>query len=173
MPKVPEDQIIEPPTLFNTNQIFPPTITVTASSTGTNATSSPSASAAGGTGGADPTPTRAPVPRKRGGSTQDLSHGRMAVKIYPLSEDQLENIGLQRGISAACFALAGTCFGFGLNVVKDLQINSGTSEAVFARWQAISYISMGCALVLACLGGYFWWRGQNTISKIDARTTFQ
>ncbi|MCK1742510.1 hypothetical protein IVA80_16965 [Bradyrhizobium sp. 139] len=95
------------------------------------------------------------------------------MKIYPISEDQLSIIGLMRGIAAACFALGGTCFGFGINIVKDLQINSGTAQPLVERWQTISYVSMAAGIVLGIVGAIFWWRGQTTISKIDGRTTFQ
>src|SRR5262249_6022921 len=103
----------------------------------------------GGSGG-EPPPQRAaspvpPQPRRRtsggGGSTQTPRYGRADVRVYPINEDQLAQLGTLRGLAGVCFTLAGAAFGFALNVYKDLQIQGQVPPDVLAYWSAIRDVS--------------------------------
>ena len=94
------------------------------------------------------------------------------MKVYPINEDQLAQLGTLRGLGGICFTLAGAAFGFALNVYKDLQIQGQIPAEVLAYWSAIRDVSFFAAIVLAIIGVFFFGKGYWRLHQIKGATKF-
>jgi hypothetical protein len=134
--------------------------------------------ASGGSGGglpqrgASPAPTARPRRGVAGGSTQTLLYGQVDVKVYPINEDQLSLLRQNRGWAGLCFTIAGVLFGFGMNTWLGIDLSSGVSEVVLARWQTIQWMCLGLAVFFVLAGCVFLRLGHSVISKLKNRTSF-
>lgn len=138
----------------------------------------PQRQSSGGSANTAPTVTTlssgpyAPSETIAGGSTQIPKYGTATLRVYPINEDQLSELGLLRGISAASMTAAGTLFGFGINVFKDLQISTGTPVAAAVRWQTIAGASVVVGIICAIVAVIFWRKGSTKLTAIKNRTSF-
>ena len=130
-------------------------------------------------GSGDETPKRGTsgnVARQRrastGGSTQTPLYGRAGLKVYPINEDQLAQLGTLKGLSGLCFTLAGAAFGFAINIYKDLNIQGQIPKEVLAYWSAVRDFSFGAAIILALVGVGLFLFGHHRLSQIKKKTTF-
>jgi hypothetical protein len=124
-----------------------------------------------GTGGSGGVGTR----RTRGrvaGSTQNLQYGRADVKVYPINEDQLVQLGTFRGLASVCLTLAGAAFGFGLNVYKDLQIQGQVPTDVLAYWGAVRDLSFCASIALLIVAIILFGFGHHRLAQIKGNTKF-
>jgi len=84
----------------------------------------------------------------------------------------LSELGTLRGISGAALAFAGTFLGFGINVFKDLQINSGAAADVVVRWQTIGAASLLASVFFAIVAFVYWRKGHSKLEAIKSAVDF-
>ena len=95
------------------------------------------------------------------------------MKHYLITEDQfgdLFSIGL---LSAIFFSLATGCFGFAVDVYKDLSLSESIAENVKTKWEIITYACFFLSFVFIVMGGGFVMWGKNKISGIKKNTVFE
>lgn len=118
-----------------------------------------------------------PPPRRgrvvQSGSTIQFRYGHAQMKVYPLTEAQLSELGTLRGIGVFCITIAGSLFGFGINVLKDLQLASSAPPETLARWQVIQFCCLILALILGAVGGGLLWNSRTKLDKFKDATTFE
>jgi hypothetical protein len=101
-----------------------------------------------------------------------MSYGRLKMKVYPLTDAHLSELGMLRTGAQASLALATGLFGFGINVAKDIEL-AGTIPAESAvRWSTIQYGSLAISAVLFVLAFILFLMGHSKLSKIKKETSF-
>lgn len=130
-------------------------------------------------------PELAPIPRRAatggsgrkgksatGGSLLDIRYGRQAMKAYPLTEEQIENLAGLGLLATLCFSGAAGVFGFAIDLDKDLSIAVGVPAEKMAWWSAVSSGSFLLSGALVLIGLFLLYRGHSKYAKIKANTEF-
>lgn len=95
------------------------------------------------------------------------------MKVYPINEDQLAQLGTLKGLSGISFTLAGAAIGFAAGIYKDLQIQGSVPSEVLGYWTAIRNVSLGVGIVLGIVGAIFFVWNVVRLSQIKGRTKFE
>jgi hypothetical protein len=148
----------------------------------------PEAAAVGGVSGAAPkgiqqaaqgssgilTPTTAPATSTAGRARRATTNirpnvGKREVKEYPLTESDIENLGLTKGGATFFFSVGSLLLGFVLNRIKD-----ASSWDAFANGMSspVSAFAVGAAAVCYLVGAYLWFRNGSTIRRIKQEMKF-
>lgn len=117
-----------------------------------------------GRGGGNP-------PRPRAAKT-DLQHGRSVLKVYPINEDALENLGTQNRDFSILLALAAGFGGFALDLSKDLVISEGASAAKLAFAGGINLVCWIVAILFAVAAVAKWKEKGSRLKAIKEAVTF-
>lgn len=107
-------------------------------------------------------------PRRRATTNIKSNVGRREMKEYPLTESDIETLGLTKGGATFFFSAGSLLLGFVLNQFKD------------ASWAAITTSlssplpasALGAAVVCFLVGGYLWFRNGSTIRRIKQEVKF-
>lgn len=114
-----------------------------------------------------PTPQR----RKQKRTSLDRIPGRRPMKEYPLTEDDLDTIGLLQGSATIAFGAAGTCFGLFLSVRMAIDFaGSGISQRTMGWWAGLAFGALAAAILLAAAGFFLRYKGRTRINRIKQDT---
>lgn len=112
-----------------------------------------------------------PKQRKKRGSDVRLRYGTRSMKAYPITETELNEL-FQIGIFATlAFSLSAGCFGFTINIIKDISINNSESE-IAELWGHISAFSLIGGVIFLLIGWLLIRHGKSKISQIKIDTKF-
>lgn len=90
------------------------------------------------------------------------------MKEYPLTESDIETLGLTKGGATFFFSAGSLLIGFVLNQIKDV-----TWDAVKVSLSApVPASAVGAAVVCFLVGGYLWFRNGSTIRRIKQEVKF-
>lgn len=90
------------------------------------------------------------------------------MKEYPLTESDIETLGLTKGGATFFFSVGSLLVGFVSNQVKGATWDAlidGLSSPVLA-------FAIGAAVVCFAVGGYLWFRNGSTIRRIKQEVKF-
>jgi hypothetical protein len=91
------------------------------------------------------------------------------VKEYPLTESDIETLGLTKGGATFFFSTATLLIGFVLNNVKDV----ATWDLAWQRLESpLTAGATGAAIVCFVVGGYLWYRNGSAIRRIKQEVKF-
>jgi hypothetical protein len=111
------------------------------------------------------------VTRKRG-SDQAPLYGSRKVKVYPIAESELFQLAAISVFAVLCFSIASACFGFALDLHKDISITPDMADTTAAYWSGIRVILFTMSGVFSLAGvGLIIWRGL-TVKAIKDSTDF-
>lgn len=120
---------------------------------------------AAGSAGAEPTPTRV----RRPTTNIRPNVGKRDMKEYPLTDSDIETLGLTKGGSTFFFSIASLLIGYVFNTVKD----AATWELAWQRIAApLSAAAIGAAIVCVIVASYLWYRNGSTIRRIKHEVKF-
>jgi len=92
------------------------------------------------------------------------------MKCYPVTEDELQNLGLLQAASTASFSIGSFLAAFFLGVRSSTDLSNGVSPDVLAYWKAMSTASGIAALVFFLIGVVAFCRGRSKIQQIKDGT---
>lgn len=125
-------------------------------------------------------------PRKQEGSIALPLYGRREVKQFPITENELKNLGQLRN-SATIFSSVGTALiGIGIGILKDIVITDKPKHFVMPLianiqipqppqdfdWKPISIAFVIAGFVSFLFGMYQIWVGRGLVKKIEDETKF-
>lgn len=93
------------------------------------------------------------------------------MKAYPITEDELETLGLLQAGSTASFSLASFLGSFCLSVKQGIAFADKSKPSAQQWWDGIATGAGWFALALALLGAYLIWRGRTKIGKLKKDTS--
>jgi hypothetical protein len=91
------------------------------------------------------------------------------VKEYPLTESDIETLGLTKGGATFFFSAGSLLFGFVLNQVRDVSWAALTTSLP----SPIPASALGAAVVCFLVGVYLWSRNGSTIRRIKQEVKFE
>lgn len=110
-------------------------------------------------------------PRKPKRTSLDRIPGRRPMREYPLTEDDLDTIGLLQGAAAISFGASGTCFGLFLSVRMAVDFaGNGVSATKISWWAGLSAGALIVAAALFVAGWLLRGQGKTRINRIKQET---
>lgn len=94
------------------------------------------------------------------------------MKLYPVSEDQLDNLTNIGWFATTLLSGATGLLGFSINLKSALDLSSGAPNTMISWWSAINMAAFVAALVLYVLGAILFWGGRKQKERIRANTVF-
>ena len=125
----------------------------------------PSAGGVAGSGEKEPTKR----PRRRQ-SDYIVHGGRREVNAYPLTENDLTQLGLVQGGATFAISFAVGLLGFWLNITQSMAFAPGTPEKIIAFWDGLRLAALIGSGVFALLGAFLIYLGWSTIGRIKRET---
>jgi hypothetical protein len=101
-----------------------------------------------------------------------VDHGRATLKGYPVTEDDLENLGWLDGAAAFAFAVATGLLSQWFDITKDIALATDAPAPKVAFYKGVSVMELLVGLVLLLLCIPIIWFRHSKIKKIKDRTTF-
>lgn len=92
------------------------------------------------------------------------------MKAYPITEGELEGLGLLQATSTASFSLASFLASFWLSVRQGIAFADKTDPKVSAFWDGVASMAGWGALALAIIGAALIWRGHTKVGQIKKGT---
>ena len=104
----------------------------------------------------------------------DRIPGRRPMKEYPLTEDDLDTIGLLQGSAAVAFGAAGTCLGLFLSIRMAIDFaGDGVAPTKVAWWAGLGIGALVVAVALFAAGLMFRHQGKTRVNSIKEHTTHE
>lgn len=112
-----------------------------------------------------------PAPKARAAKT-GLQHGEAVLKVYPINEDALDNLGTLNRDFSVLLALSAGLAGFALDLSKDLVITTGTPLGRLAFAAGVNVTCWIIASLVAAAAIAKWREKGNRLKKIKEDVTF-
>lgn len=121
---------------------------------------------AGATGGSQP-----PKPRNNKGSAITIKGGRRNVKAYPLTEEELNQLGFLQTSATFLYSLAGTAFGLWVNITQSIEFSKDTPNNVLSHWSSLKLAALVSAVILFFIATVIVIRRRGMLGRIKNETT--
>jgi hypothetical protein len=106
-----------------------------------------------------------------GGSSFAIQYELRRVKAYPITENELSELGTLGGFAGLFFSLASAFVGFGGNIFLDLYLSPPPSE-ISAGWKIGMFAVFLTAAIFVILGAILVWKRHTKIDKIKRECIF-
>lgn len=91
------------------------------------------------------------------------------MKEYPLTDSDIETLGLTKGGATFFFSAGSLLVGFVLNQIKEM-----TWAGIGATLASpVATFALGAAFACFVAGGLLWWQNGSAVRRIKAEVTFE
>ena len=90
------------------------------------------------------------------------------MKMFSLTEGELGELALLKGLSALCFSGASAALGFWISVKQAIAFSDKLAPITLATWDTWTMAALIAANVLALAGIALIWRGHSRLNAIKA-----
>ncbi|SRR6266849_2241307 len=118
----------------------------------------------------DATPSP-PPPNRIAGSTHETISGERRVKGYPVTRDELWELGAGGALTTICFSVAGTYINRSYDIQRELELTQGLPQDTIIRWKTKGEGDWYFGLTALVLGAILFAAGGAKIYSIIRSTS--
>jgi hypothetical protein len=107
-----------------------------------------------------------------GGSTYTTVYGRRIEKIYPITEDELDNLVLFGKLTTLCFSIMSSLLAVAFNIYLSVSLTQELPENKIIYWTTIQNFAFIIGLIFLAVGLYLVYFNRKRIDRIKSKTEF-
>lgn len=109
-------------------------------------------------------------PSELTGSVLTTVAGKREIKVYVLTEDNLDTLSVLNGLFNLCLALSTAFLSFGGGVMASITLSSGVPETIKSTWLFLSIFSLIIGSIFTALCLYSYIKRESSVSRIKRET---
>jgi hypothetical protein len=96
--------------------------------------------------------------------------GRMEIRAYGVTEDQLERLGAVQLSTTLCFSFSSAFLTFAIGVWQDVVFSGDPTDPAQSWWEGLATGALAFSAILAALGAWQFIKGRTAIGSIKRNT---